>query len=159
MIVASLFSVMMMVKTMAKTKFLSGTESMRKKIRRIAKNYPDKVMSALRVEAELILTRSKRDFVPVDLGTLRSSGLVGDVTRNGRSIEVIIGFGGAASPYAVAVHEWPSEFDPPTWQGSVVTFSPRGRGAKYLERPLMEAVDGFTQRIANRIQLDNDLLD
>lgn len=146
---------------------LTGTKSMQAKIRRLANKFPNKVEGALRIEGEFIMTRSKRDFVPVDLGVLRSSGFVNDPVRNGRDISVTLGYGGAASAYALAVHEHPSEHSPPTWMGDVVnvtdqgatigskvTFHPAGRGPKYLERPLNEATPGLATRIAERINVE-----
>lgn len=150
---------------------LKGQKQMQQRLNRIASKFPDKVKAALRIEAELIMTTSKRDFVPVDLGTLRSSGHVDNPVRTGKDISVKLSYGGAAADYALAVHEHPSEHDPPSWknnvievpnfsgssgttQASTVTFSPAGRGPKYLERPLMEASVNMTQRLATRLGAD-----
>jgi len=135
-----------------------GVDAMGRKIKAIARKFPDTVEGALRIEAELIMTRSKMEFVPVDLGTLRNSGFVDSVKNRvyalqSNEIGVVLGFGGAAADYAHVVHETPSGFDPPSWQGKVIAFSPKGRGPKYLERPMMDAVPGLEQRIAARIQV------
>lgn len=150
---------------------IRGQKEMERKIRAVLARFPDKVEAALKIEAEMIMTRSKRDFVPVDLGTLRSSGFVNSPERKGQTVVVTLGYGGAASAYALSVHERPSEHDPPSWKanplhffeeahtrvhggvGGSVTFSPTGRGPKYLERPLKEAVAGMRQRVAERIKL------
>lgn len=62
-------------------------------------------------EAEHIMNLSKRE-VPVDMGTLRNSGFVemprGDrsfINRSSHVIEVRMGYGGAASGYALYLHE------------------------------------------------------
>lgn len=108
---------------------------------------------SLRLEAELVMTDSKTNYVPVDLGVLRSSGYVEDVEKTGETSSITFGFGGAAKAYAIAIHETPSQYDPPTWKGKTVEFHPAGRGRKYLETPLRKAVDGMDERIANRIKL------
>lgn len=130
-----------------------GAATMARKIRGIAKSHPDKVLKAVYLEAELVMTDSKRNYVPIDLGTLRNSGYVAKPERSGSTITIKFGFGGAASAYAISVHETPSKYDPPSWEGNVVQFKRRGRGPKYLERPLREALSGMPQRIADRIKL------
>lgn len=133
---------------------LKGAKEMERRLQRIAAKFPDKIMGALRVEAELIKTDSQQNYVPVDLGTLRSSAQVSDVERKGKDVEVSISYGGAASDYALAIHEHTSEHSPPSWQGTDVQFSPQGRGPKYLEKPLMAAVRDMDGRIAARIRAD-----
>lgn len=130
---------------------LKGQKKMAQKLKAIADKAPDKAAGALRMEAEMIMTDSKRNFVPVDLGTLRSSGKVDEPKRRGKTIEIEMSFGGAASPYAEAVHEHPSTASPPTWKGAVVTFSPAGRGPKYLEKPMRQAEKGMDKRLARTL--------
>lgn len=136
-----------------------GAATMARKIRGIARTQPDKVLKAVYLEAELVMTDSKRNYVPIDLGTLRNSGYVAKPERFGSNITIKFGFGGAASAYAIAVHETPSKYDPPSWKGITVEFGQRKgkgggqRGAKYLERPLKEALKGMAGRIADRIKL------
>lgn len=59
---------------------------------------------ALYQEAVLIMGQSKL-LVPVDEGTLRNSGFVELPKRDAAGVEVVMGYGGAASGYAVYVHE------------------------------------------------------
>lgn len=143
---------------------------MAKNMRRLTSNTGDRAKTALRGEAETIMTRSKREFVPVDEGTLRSSGHVQDPVRRGKEVSVTMAYGGAASPYALAVHEHPSKFSPPSWEGKGVTggvqgrdaqgrftsgrvtFNPEGRGPKYLERPFRQQQKGMAQRLAAKIR-------
>lgn len=73
---------------------------------------------------EEAMTASKR-IVPVDTGTLRGSATV-DGPSGVNPIEVELGYGGAASAYALIQHE-------------ARHFIHRGQGqAKYLERPVNE---------------------
>lgn len=141
---------------------LKGQDAMNKRLKRIAAQFGNKIESALRIEAELVMTKSKRDHVPVDLGTLRNSGHVGRPVRVGKDVSVTMAYGGPAAAYALAVHEHPSRHSPPSWenirdeQGRFrrVQFSPSGRGPKYLERPLMDAIPGMPERIAARLNIE-----
>lgn len=131
---------------------LKGSKAMERRILVIAAQHPGKVEGGLLVEGEVVMTTSKRNNVPRDLGTLRNSGHVQPVVRRGDDFEVTLVYGGAAAPYAIAVHENPSSHDPPSWQGKTIEFNPPGHGQKYLERPLMDAVPGMAGRIAARIK-------
>jgi len=144
---------------MAKARFvLHGEKTAAAKLRRIAIKYPAKIGAALRLEGELIMTAAKQNHVPVDLGTLRGSGKVsqpsgGKLVGIGK-IEVVMSFGDAAAPYALAVHEHPSTHSPPSWQGKTIIFNPEGRGAKYLEYPMKLATKGMASRIARTLDID-----
>lgn len=136
---------------------LKGDKEMRRRLARLASRNLDKVGAALRAEAEAVMTRSKREFVPVDLGTLRSSGTVIGPNRKGKDVSCDLQYGGPAAAYALAIHEHPSGSTPPSWRAaSSVTFQPDGRGPKYLERPLMESVPGLPERLAKRLKLTDE---
>lgn len=94
--------------------------------------------SALFQEAEAIMGRSKRDFVPVQTGALRASGHVTKPEETSFGYKVTLGFGGPSAPYALKVHE------------DLRAFHPHGT-SKYLETPLLEAEKGMTGRIAAHI--------
>jgi len=128
---------------------LTGVKKMQQRIRQIADEQRLKQKQFIRLEAEGVATNSKQNFVPVDLSVLMNSIQVGDVEEKGNTLQVAISAGGPAIDYAVAVHEHPSGFSPPSWKAaSSVTFSPSGRGPKYLERPLLNAVKGMSRRLA-----------
>ena len=150
---------------MAKPGFtLKGEKAMAAKLRALADQFEDKVSQALRVEAEQVMTTAKREYVPVDLNTLRSSGRVGDVERTGKDVQVSMSFGSAAAAYALAVHEHPSAASPPTWQGKAIeeiksvrsgtpwSLAEGERGPKYLERSLNRAAKGMAARIAAKVE-------
>lgn len=81
-----------------------------------------------------------QELVPVQFGTLRSSGFVSTPEISGGDVEVQIGYGGAASEYAVIVHE------------DLTMQHPRGGQAKYLESPAVAGIETFGARVALRAQ-------
>ena len=94
---------------------------------------------ALRMVAEDILTVSKSEYVPVDTGMLKGSGTTGEpqITPDGISVE--IGYGGAAVPYALRVHEAPDV---------KADGSPWGQGKnKYLTKPLYAMAADLPRRL------------
>lgn len=132
---------------------VKGGDKVKKGLTSLLRDLEKQQLQAIKVEAELIMTDSKQNYVPVDKGTLRQSGVVGDPVRNGDEISISMGYGGAAASYALSLHEHPSESSPPTWEGKALTFTKPGTGPKYLEQPLMKAVDGMAERLASRIKL------
>lgn len=142
-----------------------GDEEMRARLRRLASAAPGRMSQALRVEAEEIMTRSKQEYVPVDLGTVRSSGHVKPVETRGKEISVTLVYGNAAAPYALSIHEHPSRHSPPAWRGKrpeqILSVRQRrpwvlspggGRGPKYLNRPMKRAIPGMGDRIARQME-------
>jgi hypothetical protein len=114
---------------------------------RVVKNNTGKITGAtmqqlagaLYMEAEAIMRESKANYVPVDTGALRNSGTVLPPKVEPKRITVEFGYGGAAVPYAAAVHEYPKGY---------------GQGKnKYLTRPLNEAMADMAGRIARRLRI------
>jgi hypothetical protein len=111
-------------------------------------------------------------MVPVETGTLKSSGQVGEPERlGGVWIRVQMGYGDAASKYALAVHEIPppmgSNFGTvqPGEERHMVVGGRRARhGAdigkpgsqtwKYLERPFLAKAQGMEFRLAKRLRAE-----
>lgn len=94
--------------------------------------------TALAAETQIMFAASQR-IVPVDTGTLRRSGIIMPPRSEGRNIVVILGYGGAASAYALRQHE------------DLSFRHKRGKSAKYLERPVMERTKNLEIRLAGRI--------
>ena len=134
---------------MSLTFTMEGLDQLTRRLTKSGKLSPQAMAGPLKLEAELIMTKAK-NLTPVDLGTLRASGHVKNpvITRN--TARVLLGFGGAASAYALAVHEHPSKHSPSSWQGGV---SFNVGGPKYLERPVKEARKGFGRRVARHLDL------
>ena len=131
---------------------LVGVGAMREKFRLLMAATSDAMVPAVRVEAEGVTTNAKK-VTPVDLGPLHASGHVAEVKREGRVVTATIAFGGEAAPYALAVHEQApgSPYNPPSWRGKAIEFSPSSAGNKYLEKPLLAAIPGMEARIASRL--------
>lgn len=109
---------------------------------------------ALHAEGEAIMRITKREFVPVDTGALRSTGHVQLPRFEGDRIVVELGYGGPAAPYAHAVHENPRA-------GKTGGVSPSGKRYKtwakvgqwkYLEQPFEAARAGLPERLATRMK-------
>lgn len=105
----------------------------------------------LYLEAEGIMAQSK-ELVPVDTGTLRSSGYVAPPVQDMTVLRVELGYGGPAAKinpktgqsadgYALYVHE------------NLEAHHPHGM-AKYLEVPFDHAKRGMTTRIAHGMKAD-----
>jgi hypothetical protein len=94
------------------------------------------VQAALREEAEIEMTEAKKR-TPVDLGALRSSGTV-TTSRSGTSVRAELGFGGAAAPYAIYVHE---DLDAYHKVGD----------AKFLESTIRESAPHMPARVAANV--------
>ena len=134
---------------------ITGTEELRAALERIGEKAQPIAAAALYQEAETIMADSKEHYVPVEHGALRDSGHVQLPEIQGDAITVRLGFGGAASAYAIAVHEHLSAHSPRSWRiaeaaGRPVRFSPGG--PKFLELPLLDAAKNLAAHIGDRIR-------
>lgn len=93
----------------------------------------------LHEEAQIIMRNSQR-IVPVDSGTLRRSGQVNEPIEEGSRISVTLGYGGAASAYALIQHE------------NLFYGHKEGQQAKYLETPFFQQRPKLEANLANRIR-------
>lgn len=87
--------------------------------------------------ANAVLNESKK-IVPVDTGTLKDSGRVERPKVDSDGIEVEITYGGAASDYALIVHE------------NMNARHQDGKTAKYLEIPVKAAEATFVKDVLGR---------
>lgn len=104
---------------------------------KLASDAAPAVAGGMNTKAELTMTRSKADYVPIDTGALRSSGAV-ETTISGSIVETKLGYGGVAAAYAVHVHEINKNY-----RG--------GRQWKYLETPLKQDLPSYPQAIAESL--------
>lgn len=117
---------------------LTGMKDLKRALKEAGPRATKSLSAGLFTEGERIMAKSKR-LTPVDTGTLRSTGHVQKpVVEEGR-IEVTLGFGGPAAPYAIYVHEM------------IENHHEVGQ-AKFLEQPVNEAARGFTERLAAEVR-------
>ena len=117
---------------------LTGVRALQKELKRQGRKAQKALARALLAEGEQIMAKSKR-LVPVDTGALRASGHVQLPVIRGKNVKVTLGYGGAAVPYAVFVHEKQARHNAPTQN-------------KYLEQPFNEAIPGMANRLAKRMR-------
>jgi hypothetical protein len=101
-------------------------------------------------EGELIMGRSKDEFVNVDTGALKSTGHVEEPTTSGGVVNVEMGYGGPSGVltadgqdyvgYALYVHEG----------------TERMEGSFYLERPAMEESSAMPERVRHDVAVALD---
>ncbi len=119
---------------------MKGAAAMIATLKQIAAKFPDRVAAAIYQEAQIEMTESKRRC-PVDVGTLRASGMVAEPIRSGRNISVTLSYGGAAQDYAIPQHE-------------NLEYVHKVGQAKFLESVLNESRSNMAARIAARVHLD-----
>lgn len=119
---------------------IKGDKEMAAKFRAFARKFPKDVAAALFKQSEKIMTKSKKDFVPVDTGALRSTGMVEKPKIKGKKISVTLAYGGPAVDYAVDQHE-------------NLDYRHTVGGPKYLERPLNEAAKTLASDLAKDLKL------
>ena len=117
---------------------LNGDEQLVKALKSGKEKSPQAIAQAIWEEANMIFAKSQI-LVPVDTGVLRGSGGVSAPQLGSQGYFVDIFYGGPAAPYALYVHEIIDNYHNPPTQ------------AKYLEQPLMEAMDGLQSRLKGRI--------
>jgi hypothetical protein len=117
---------------------IRGREEMQRAMSMLASNGPKAMGSALWKEAQRVMNDAKA-ITPVDTAALVNSGHVQAPDFNGDQVAVTMGFGGAASDYAVKVHEDPDMTHKPPTQ------------YKFLEKPLMDASQDMGYRLAQEL--------
>ncbi|MFA5037888.1 MAG: hypothetical protein WC479_12025 [Candidatus Izemoplasmatales bacterium] len=128
---------------------VTGIDTIRRRLDFFVTRFPNEVAAALKQEAELTMTESKRE-VPVDTGSLRNSGFVEEPRINGKNISIKLGYGGVATKvnptsgevtttYAVIVHE-------------DMTANHTVGNAKFLENPIKRRREKLMQNINLRVK-------
>lgn len=152
---------------------IKGLDSVKRNIQRFGDFAINAIGKVLYVEGETVMSKSKR-LVPVNYGILRSSGRVEPPVYGSKSVSVNLGYGGAASGYALYIHEGigpavgKPQFMPPVapfaaWAkrklgdeslGFVIARSVGSKGLKprkYLERPFLERSKNFTRDFSGKV--------
>jgi hypothetical protein len=114
---------------------VNNVDKVMKKLKQMGAIGRDELASALKTEAEFMMTASKQ-IVPLDDGKLMDSGFVDDPKINRNSISVGLFYG---TEYALIQHE------------DMNFKHAAGRKAKYLIDPVKEASSKLPQKVANRL--------
>ena len=149
---------------------IKGLDEALRKLHAMPENVKRFVGRGLYAEAQAVMADSKENYVPVDTGVLSGSGFVKPPTVSADEISVVLGYGGPAVKYALAVHENPRAGKtggllPPTQSIAGILARTFGTGAytrrrktwaktgqwKYLEIPVVQATDKFRAVIASAI--------
>lgn len=117
---------------------IEGIPQLRAALTRAAQRAPAAMAAALLIEAEGAM-RESRELVPVDLGALKASGVVGQPEITGLGVTVEFGYGGGAIDYAVVQHER-TDYRHATGQ------------SHFLSQPVLERASGMGARMARTIK-------
>lgn len=101
------------------------------------------VMSTALYEEMLEVLAESMRIVPVDTGVLRSSAAILPPEISGTLVKITVGYGGAASKYALRVHDMPSIRNP----------TKPGTQSHYLSDPMTARVPLMESRLAERIAM------
>lgn len=115
---------------------LTGGAALIARLTALSARVREAAAAAMYQDAEETMTISK-GLVPVDTGTLRASGFVEPPEITADNIIVRMGYGGAASDYALKVHER-------------TDISHKVGQAKYLSDPFFARSAGFAERFKDR---------
>lgn len=130
---------------------VEGLNSLKQKIASLHPKYESGIISTLNLSGAVIIGHIGDERIPVDLAGLRNSGR-SEVVKEKKLFRLQLTYGGAAAPYAEAVHEHPSDTSPPSWRDSEVTFSPAGTGPKYLELGVQDKTDEVLEDLASAVR-------
>jgi len=149
---------------------VSGLDQVVKNLEATSEQIIQALARALYEDGNALLNEAKT-LVPVDLGTLASSGYVTLPEITGDTIEVTVGFGGAAKAYALYVHEgtgpavghasyfppkealedWANRHGIPVGAVQLAIYRRGTKPTKYLEEPFNARAKGFDQRIGRAV--------
>ena len=120
---------------------LQGVDRVTQNLQRLMQPKAHVLGEALYAEGNRIMGQSVQ-LVPVDTGLLRSTAHVERPVQEGPVVSVELSYGShGTAPYAAIVEFTP---DPPVHH-------PQGQ-FHYLQQPVFQATQGFTQRLAAAIQ-------
>jgi len=126
---------------------LTGIEALITRLSKSRTAFHTAAAAAVYQEANEIFNESQR-VVPVRFGILAASGHVTAPTVHNDYVETTIGYGGAASAYALIVHERVYGAKGKIWHK-------RPTKAKYLSDPVNEAARGIEERLSRRMTVSS----
>lgn len=126
-----------------------GQVDMSRNVRNLAKKFPKTTRAALNRQAEFIMTKAKR-LTPVKDGHLRASGQV-LLDENPEKFRVTLGFGGPAGIGNQGTNTNRKAVGYALIQHEALEFKHTVGQAKFLERPLLEAIPKIAKKIAEDV--------
>ncbi len=139
---------------------LVGIEKLKTKLKSISTQIKSNANSITH-DIAIVIQQQAKEYCPELSGRLVNTIRIEDSTgiKQGRNTlgqftseavaQVSILAGDETTPYALAVHEHPSRFDPPTWEGVEVNFT-KG-GPKFLERALKDHNDDYFENMRKKL--------
>ncbi len=118
---------------------LEGVAQLQAALHKAADLAPTALAAAGLEEMEKVMAEAKA-ITPIDFGILKDSGTVLPPEIHGTEVEIVAGFGGAASEYAIVQHE-----------DLTLNHSPPGQ-AKFLERPFLARADAMPKALAAGVE-------
>ncbi len=135
----------------------TGDGAMATRIGKIVTALPLLYNTVMHGEAENILADSQDNYVPVETDKLRDSGEIVLIPLSGsKVVQAVVQFGRTmpSRAYALAIHEYPSRFSPPTWKSGVtIQWTKSGTGPQYLAKPLRKARAKMSIRVAAKLKV------
>lgn len=119
-----------------KTDFQIDDSKLRKQLLGASAKKIHAAAASLYQSAEVIMTDSKENYVPVRTGNLRATGFVHPPEIDGKQIYVTLSYGGPAVDYAIVVHE------------DLTAHHPHGQ-AKYLSTPLEQHLGDVHRKLVS----------
>jgi len=141
---------------------LTGIEQLGRNLNTILSEMKKNLADGAKERAERVRDRAQ-ELCPEDTGKLKDTIRVVESTtgiKQGRTlggqftseavISVGVVVGDETTPYALAVHEYPSEHNPPSWEGGDVHFT-KG-GPKFLENAVKEEEGLLLPYLASKVR-------
>lgn len=128
---------------------VTGLSELLQALSRIRAELPNKLAGAVYMEAEEIMTESKKQ-IPVDTAAAKNSGYVNEPEISGGDIKLEFGYGGTATKINRHTGEPTTTYLVPLHENLQARHT-TGK-AKFLEDPVKAAESGMLLRIARRLR-------
>ena len=135
---------------------LKGVPEFTRTVKALATIFPKSARRGLYLGLELVMTDSKRNYVPVDKGVLRASGFV-TMDEDEKKIRATIGFGGPAGSGNTNGESNAEDVNYAVIQHENMDFAHKVGEAKFLERPLFQGIPMIGEKIVQTIKKDTGM--
>jgi hypothetical protein len=135
---------------------LKGVPEFQRTVKVLATLFPKSARRGLYLGLELVMTDSKRNYVPVRYGILRSSGFI-TLDEDETKIRGTIGFGGPAGSGNVGGETNNEDVGYAIVQHENLDYAHKVGEAKYLERPLFGGIPQIGETIVMAIKKDTGI--